>query len=315
MTGGTFVNLAKIGTDNLGMVNDRGEFIPLQKGYISILDKAVTAVQTGGEDFHTAMRDALKSLGGGGLRVNYGHGISRRLDTCVRQAMMYGAKQASNEYQEMIGEELGCDGIEIDWHSCPRPSHKFMQGRQFAIGEGRTVNGKFYPSAKLALERLEDYNCYHYKSPIILGVSEPTFDEGQLAELNKRNETPIEIDGVTKSPYEWTQKMREIESEIRNKKTEIDLLKSSGDNEAAKAIQKETKPLRKRIKTLRQKYANISEQSGIAEDPSRLTVIKGGEPPKSGQTITHEPPPKAKAQIPIEKKKPKEKGKGKKPQN
>ena len=46
--------------------------------------------------------------------------------------MLYGIKQANNEYNERIGEEIGATGYEIDYHSNSRPTHRFMQGRQFA---------------------------------------------------------------------------------------------------------------------------------------------------------------------------------------
>ena len=87
----------------------------------------------------------------------------------------------------MIGKELGCDGIEIDWHTNPRPSHEFMQGKQFALGKGRTVNGEHFPSADEALERLGDYGCLHFKKPIICGISEPRYSKEELARLNEEN--------------------------------------------------------------------------------------------------------------------------------
>ena len=50
-----------------------------------------------------------------GCRVNYGDGITRRLDTVVRQNMAYGIKQSHKEYNELVGREIGADGIMTDY--------------------------------------------------------------------------------------------------------------------------------------------------------------------------------------------------------
>ena len=151
-------------------------------------------VSTGAADFHTAMRDSIKAMGGNGIRVQYESGTTRRLDSAVRQNLLWGAKQASIEYNDLIGQELECDGVEIDWHSFPRPSHEFMQGKQYVLGKARTINGEYFESADAALERLEDYNCYHYKTPIICGISEPRYSKEELARLNKQNSRVFEIE-------------------------------------------------------------------------------------------------------------------------
>ena len=128
-TGETMINLAK--TSMLRTRNAKGRFVNMQKGYVEILDRAVMQVTSGATDFHTAMRESIIQLGGGGVQVEYASGVSRRLDTVVRQNLLWGAKQASIEYNELIGEELGCDGYEVDAHSSPRPSHMFVLGKQY----------------------------------------------------------------------------------------------------------------------------------------------------------------------------------------
>lgn len=264
-TAETMVNLAK--TSALCIVDANGNTVGLQKYYTDVLDKAIMQVTSGATDFHTAMRDSIVELGGSGIRVDYGGGVTRRLDTVVRQNMLWGAKQASIEYNNMIGEELGCDGIEIDWHSNPRPSHEFMQGKQYALGEAKTINGVRFESAKEALERLQDYGCLHFKTPIICGVSEPRYTEKELKQLNEQNAKVYNIDGKEYSGYEATQQMRRLESAIRNEKTTRNLANASGD----KALVKECN---KRIKAYKTKYTEISQITGIAEQPRKMSVTK-----------------------------------------
>jgi hypothetical protein len=262
-TGETMINLAK--TKALCILDHNGNVKGLQKAYTDVLDKAVMQVTTGATDFHTAMRDSIIELGGSGVRVDYGGGVTRRLDTVVRQNLLWGAKQASVEYNEMIGEELGCDGYEVDWHSNPRPSHEFMQGKQFVVGKARTINGVHFDSFDEANERLQDYGCLHYKTPIICGVSEPRYSPEELKRLNEQNARRYTIDGKEYSGYEVTQMQRRLESSVRNERTTRELAKASGDNALVKRCNK-------RIKAYQGKYAELSEISGIAEDKKRMSV-------------------------------------------
>lgn len=265
-TGETMINLAK--TKALCVLGANGKPIGMQKYYTDVLDKAVMQVTSGATDFHTAMRDSIIELGGSGVRVDYGGGVTRRLDTVVRQNLLWGAKQASVEYNEMIGEELGCDGIEIDWHSNPRPSHAFMQGKQYVLGKAKTINGVYFESADEALERLEDYGCLHYKTPIICGVSEPRYSAEELKRLNEQNAKRYTIDGKEYSGYEITQMQRRLESSVRNEKTTKDIAKASGDNVLVKRCNE-------RIKAYQGKYDEISEITGIQGDKKRMSIPRG----------------------------------------
>lgn len=262
-TAETMINLSK--TKMLCVRNEKGRFVKMQRGYYDILDKATMQVASGTTDFHTAMRDSIKQMGSGGLRVDYGGGITRRLDTVVRQNLLWGAKQASVEYNEMIGEELGCDGIEIDYHSNPRPSHAFMQGKQYVLGKARKCNGIYFESADEPLKRLEDYNCYHYKTPIICGISEPRYSKKEIAELKERDKQKYDIDGHEMTGYEASQTMRRLETAMREQKGMKAMYQASGDPLAVRECNE-------RIKRYKDKYVEISDITGIAQDKKRMTL-------------------------------------------
>lgn len=272
-TGETMINLAK--TKALCILGANGKPIGMQKYYTDILDKAVMQVTSGATDFHTAMRDSIIELGGSGVRVDYGGGITRRLDTVVRQNLLWGAKQASIEYNELIGEELGADGYEVDAHSSPRPSHMFVQGKQYCIGKSRTINGiKFIgfeekdptsPDGKSASQALSEYGCLHYKTPILCGISEPRFSKEQLAQIEADNKKQYKVGDLDGNKYFFSQKMRALESATREQKTIRDLARSSGD----KAL---VKRCNERIKAYQSKYAEISEITKIHEDKKRMSV-------------------------------------------
>lgn len=272
-TGETMINLAK--TKALCVLGADGKPIGMQKYYTDVLDKAVMQVGTGATDFHTAMRDSIIELGGSGVRVDYGGGVTRRLDTVVRQNLLWGAKQASIEYNTMIGEELGCDGVEVDAHSSPRPSHMFVQGRQYCIGKSRTINGiKFIgfeetdptsPDGKSASQALSEYGCLHYKTPILCGISEPRFSKEQLAQIEADNKKQYKVGDLEGNKYYFSQKMRSLESATREQKTIRDLARSSGDKVLVKKCND-------RIKAYRQKYDEICNATGLSPELKRLSV-------------------------------------------
>lgn len=257
-------------TKAISVLDRNGNPIRFQDAIYKSFGDAVKAVTEGKADFYTTMRQTVQNLGGGGCRVNYGEGITRRLDTVVRQNMAYGIKQSHKEYNELVGREIGADGIEIDYHANSRPSHRYMQGKQYAKGaEGKTVNGVFYPSAekKGVYDRLyEDYNCRHYETDIILGVSEPRYSADELKRFEEQDKRLYKIGNIEKDGYGWSQSLRACETEIRKCKDEINALKAFGNSEA------EIKALRKRIKTVRAKYNEIAEITGISPEPKRMSA-------------------------------------------
>ena len=259
-------------TKALSVLDRNGNPIRFQDAIYKSFSDAVKTVTDGKADFYTTMRQTVQNLGGGGCRVNYGEGITRRLDTVVRQNMAYGIKQSHKEYNTLVGREIGTDGIEIDYHSNSRPSHRYMQGKQYAKGaEGKTVNGVFYPSAEKegVYDRLyEDYNCRHYETDIILGVSEPRYSEEELKRLKEQDEKIYKVGNLDGDGYYFSQRMRSCEAEIRRCKDEINALKAFGNSE------QQIKELRQRIKTVRAKYNEIADVTGISPESKRLSVPK-----------------------------------------
>ena len=168
--------------------------------------------------------------------------------------------------------EIGADGIEIDYHSNSRPSHRYMQGKQYAKGaEGKTVNGVFYPSAEKegVYDRLyEDYNCRHYETDIILGVSEPRYSEEEVKRFEEQDKKIYKVGNLEGDGYYFSQRLRGIETEVRKMKDEINALKSFGNSS------NEIKSLRMKINTYRIKYNEISEITGISQEPKRMSVPK-----------------------------------------
>lgn len=272
------VNLTQ--TKALSVVDPYGKVIRLQDAIYKAFGEAVGYVTEGKADFYTSLRRTIENLGGGGCRVDYGAGITRRLDTVVRQNLLYGTKQAHREYNELVGDLLECDGIEIDYHANPRPSHEFMQGKQYSKGEAKTVNGVHYPSAEKSgvYDRLyKDYNCLHYETDIILGVSEPRYSEKELKRLKERDARVFDVGGRQMTGYEASQAMRRIETEVRRQKDIRNMATAAGDNVLVRQCNQ-------RIKAYQGKYDEIANITGIAKEPKRMSVPKPKNLLTSGST-------------------------------
>ncbi len=75
----------------------------------------------------------------------------------------------------------------------------------------------------------------------------------------------IEINGKTMSRYEWTQKMREIETVVRKHKDRANLYKQAGDDRARRREQSS-------INRLRLAYSKVADAAGLPEETDRMTV-------------------------------------------
>lgn len=273
-TAGEMINLSR--TKALSVVKyglKNGERVPigvesLQGEYQSAIDKAVFNVTSGVGDFYSNMRDVIEDLGGSGVRIDYGNDVTRSIDSVIRQNMLYAVKQMQTDYDNQVGQELGCDGFEVNFSATCRPSHAFMEGRMFSKNGDKTVDGVTYPDGAEAMERLGDYGCRHSKMDVILGVSEPRYNAAEIAEKNRKTSEVIEYDGKKKTRYEWIQQdQRRLEREIRKQKTIANMAKAAGDKQLVKDCNA-------RIKALKAKYNDLTESVGLQKTEERMRVTK-----------------------------------------
>lgn len=246
----------------------------LSDTYTKVVDYAVSKVQMGTESYQSAMREVIRSMADSGIRtrektgtkvVDYATAYSRRLDTSVRQNILWGVKQCNQNTADLIGEEFGADGYEISYHSNPRPSHADMGGRQYAIGKGRTVNGVYYPPFSNVEQLLQDYNCLHFKFSILLGISRPAYSDEQLARYKAMDKETFEFEGKTYTKYEASQLQRRIETKVRTEKDIANMAKAAGDDDLRREAQA-------RINLLTSKYAKLSKESGLPTKMERMQV-------------------------------------------
>lgn len=233
-------------------------------GYRNAVDRAVQAVQGGVSDYRSAIRRTIEEAAAEGLRVEYptktpsGRNRSMRLDSAVRMNVLDGIRAMNRAAMEQIGEEYGADGIEISAHALCAEDHLPYQGKQFSREEFEELQEK--------LDRpIGMWNCKHMTWPILLGVSECTYSEAELAELNRLSTEKIEIDGRKKTRYEWTQDQRRIETAVRYQKDRANLARHSGHDDIRRDAQA-------KINKLTKAYEGISEKARLGEEWERMRV-------------------------------------------
>lgn len=270
ITAGSFANISQT-TVMAGGGLDRDEtFVPISQAYRRIVDTCITTVQSGLGDYNSAVRDSLALMARGGIRtVEYASGHKRRLDSAVRMNIIDGVRAVNQAVAEQMGKEYGADGVELSAHMTCAPDHLPMQGRQFSTAEfdnlqnersSRSVDGRQYLPIK---RRIGTWNCRHFAYPIIIGVSTPTHSDEQLDKLIRDNETAIEIAGKQYTPYEASQLMRQLETQIRKAKNEAVVFGASGDATAANAA-------RNRVSSLTLTYKAVAEAANMRMKYTRL---------------------------------------------
>ena len=258
----------------------------ITEGYRNAIDNAVQAVTMGAADYNSAIRDAVKSIGKAGIQVEYESTYiaadgqlkhhKRRLDSAVRQNVLDGIRQVHQQAQELIGEEIGADGVDISAHPNSAPDHEPVQGRRFDLDNFQKMQtGKSFSDVDgnhyLGFERpITQWRCRHLIYYILLGVTRRMYTDEQLKSWEAENQNGCIIDGKPYTNYQATQLMRNLETEIRRQKDTAVLAKESGDDVLRRECQSN-------INKLTKKYNSVAEAAGLRKQIQK-TRVEGFKP-------------------------------------
>lgn len=255
----------------------RPQFLGLRETYNRVLDEALVNVGTGKESFDSAMTRIMKDIGGSGLKtIEYQSGRSMRLDSAIRMHLKGRLRELHNENQKIIGEEIGTNGVEISTHSHPAPDH-LMQGHQFSNEEFEKLQSgqeaTDYKGKKFTLDHdgngsyrpISEMSCYHYIFSIILGISQPEYNEEELQKIINENNKGFTFENKHYTMYQGEQLLRKVELELRKSKDTQILARSSNNAELVGEMQS-------RITQLTSKYRDILKASGLKSKLKRAKV-------------------------------------------
>lgn len=202
----------------------------------------------------------------------------RRLDSAVRQNVLDGIRQVQQKAQELIGEEIGADGVDITAHPNSAPDHEPVQGRRFDLAnfqkmqsgqDFEDVDGNHYEGFERPITQ---WCCRHLIFYILLGVSRRMYTDEQLNKWLAENRKGCVIDGKKYTNYEAAQLMRNLETEIRKQKDTAVLAKASGDDVLRRECQSN-------INKLTMKYNSVAEAAGLRKQIGK-TYVEGFTPVK-----------------------------------
>lgn len=195
-------------------------YLSMTDMYRREMDSAHMKVVTGATDYMTAIRQACNKLAASGVRtIDYESGRSDRIEVAARRAILTSVAHVTHRISEQNGEELGADGWEMSAHSGSRPSHAVYQGRQYTQEQYE----------RIIKPLISEPNCRHDVFPIILGVSEPTYTEEELQNIDQ---PPFTYEGRKYTAYEASQQMRKMERAMRKQKDRCIVADAAGDEDS-----------------------------------------------------------------------------------
>ena len=265
-------------TRSLGFSIRRGSrvaFLPLANAYQRVLDDAMIKVMSGGESYGSAIQYAINELTESGVRtVTYTridasgntHVRSEHLDVAVRRAVFTGITQISGKYSDALMEETETPYVEVTAHrgardvertGVPWASHKKWQGKVYSKNDGDKYPSVYDVCGLGHVDGLEGANCRHLHYPWFEGISERTYTDEELKNIDP---PPVKYQGREYNAYQATQKMRQIERTIRKVKRQRDGYEEGTD---------EYNALNARVRRLFQDYSDFSKLTGNPKQVGR----------------------------------------------
>lgn len=261
-------------TASMGFLVDAGRtMLPPAKAYQWALDAATLKVESGAISYGQAIKDAVRELASGGLRVvDYESGHRDHVDVAVRRAVMTGVSQLCSKYTEQAAEYLETPYYEVSAHAgardapgrSPWASHKDWQGKVYSTRSGDIYPNIYEVCGLGAVDGLEGVNCRHRRNVWVEGVSERTYTDEQLSHID--DGLGCTFDGKTYTAYEATQEQRKVERTIRKLKREKTAYNAAGLTDEEQAVNI-------KLRRLNAKYKAFSKAAGLPEQRERMKVL------------------------------------------
>ena len=229
--------------------------------YQQSLDNAIMGIASGAFDYNTVIKKVISNMTNSGLRtVDYATGWSNRADVAARRSVMTGLSQLTAKMNEDNAKELGTDYFEVTWHSGARPSHQEWQGKVYSKKELETICGLG------TVTGLCGANCYHDYYPFIPGISERSYTDEELAQMNAEENKPVKYGDKEYTKYEALQRQRKLETAMRAQRQKIHLLEEAGADE------EDIINARCRYRGTSQEYTRFSKAMGLPQQRERVNA-------------------------------------------
>lgn len=224
------------------------------KEYKDIVNNVTTEVLSGTKTIATAMQESVSQLAEKGLTgFTARNGAQWTPEAYTKMVIRTNVRQTTNEVQEARFELCGNDLIEISSHMGARPLCAEDQGKVFSLS-GANV-GKIKDGLGNTIE-VYDWNKSSYGEPAgILGINCGHSRYAFIPNLSIYREKHIDR-AENDEAYREKQEQRSYERAIRNKKREIDMLKTTG------AEQDYIKSKKEQLSSYNKEYLDFLNKTG-----------------------------------------------------
>lgn len=264
-------NITKSTGFMVDMGNGKTVYTPLADIYNGYLDDAIVGMANGAYDYNTLVRKTTNMMTRSGLRtdhifrdggsdsgIDYASGWHNRIDVAVRRALLTGFGQLAGQVTDMNAQKLNTNFFEVSAHGAARPSHASWQGRVWSKQQLTEVCGLGSGGG------LCGWNCRHTYYPFIKGISQRNYTDQYLEDLAAREATPKKWKGKEFNAYEATQKQRQMETAMRARREQVQLLRKAG------ADHDDIVEAQCRYQAQLEEYRNFSRYMGLEEQTERI---------------------------------------------
>ena len=239
-----------------------------QQLFIRECDRAYTLVSSGALSYTQAVREAVETIAGDGVVVEYPSGHKDTIETATLRAVRTGVSQACAEVTDARMDELGWDIILVSAHLGARTgdgndnftNHYWWQGKFYS----KSGQDKRFPPFSVCgmgdVQGIHGANCRHSHGP---GDGEHNPFEHFDSEENQK-------------AYDLSQRQRALERRIRKTKREVMALKEARDDAEDPALKATFEAAYQKKAALLQKqnreYNAFCEENGLKRLQDRLSV-------------------------------------------
>ena len=242
-------------------INGQIVFKPIAEYYQKTLDSAMLDITSGAFGYNSVIKRTVGEMTKSGLRtVDYASGWTNRITVATRRAVMTGLGQVTGKINDDNAEQLKTDLFEVTWHVGARPSHQLWQGKVYTKQQLIDICGLG------SGDGLCGWNCRHDYYPFIEGISERTYTDKELEEMNARENIPKVYNGKEYTSYTATQKQRKLETLMRKQRQDIKLLTlGNADKDTIKMA-------RIKYRNTSAQYADFSDKMGLKQQRERVYI-------------------------------------------
>lgn len=235
-------------------------FTPLSDVYNIYLDNAITGMANMVSQMTSSglRTNHAFSEGGSDYGVDYASGWHNRIDVAVRRALLTGFGQLASQVTSMNAQRIGTNLFEVSWHPGARLSHTVWQGKVYTKEELTSKCGLGSGPG------LCGWNFRHNYYPFIKGVSERLYSDEWLEQQNVKENTPRKFRGREYTTYEAAQKQRQMETAIRARREQVQLLRQ-GDADPDDIL-----IARCKYQSQLDEYKRFSAAMGLEEQTERI---------------------------------------------